>query len=73
MEMKQGQEQRRCVQAVILWCGCGLGREIKEEYMNSVVEVKRVSDKIVGSKLEIEGVVLNVVIGRPYICSMSVR
>lgn len=41
--------------------------------MNSVVEVKRVSDKIVGSKLEIEGVVLNVVIGRPYICSMSVR
>lgn len=71
--MKQGQEQRRCVQAVILWCGCGFGREIKEEYMNSVVEVKRVSDKIVGSKLEIEGVVLNVVIGRPYICSMSVR
>lgn len=71
--MKQGQEQQRCVQAFILWCGCGLGREIKEEYMNSVVEVKRVSDKIVGSKLEIEGMVLNVVIGRPYICSMSVR
>lgn len=73
MEMKQGQEQRRCLQAVIVWCGCGVGREIKEEYMNSVVEVKRVSDKIMSSKLEIERVVLNVVMGRPYICCMSVR
>lgn len=35
---------------------------LKDEYMSSVVEVKkRLSDRIMGLKLEIEGVMLNIV------------
>lgn len=39
----------------------GGGAILKEEYMNSIVEVNRVSDKIMSLKLEIEGIMLNVV------------
>lgn len=34
---------------------------MKQEYINSVVEVKRVPDRIMKLKLDVEGVMLNVV------------
>lgn len=39
----------------------GGGAILKEEYMNSIVEVNRVSDRIMSLKLGIEGIMLNVV------------
>ncbi|KAK3532782.1 hypothetical protein QTP86_028151 [Hemibagrus guttatus] len=39
----------------------GVGVVLKEEFLRNVVEVKRVSDRVMSLKLEIEGVVLNVV------------
>lgn len=40
----------------------GVGVMLKEEYMNSVAEEKKkVSDRIISLKLEIEGMMLNVV------------
>ena len=41
----------------------GVGVVLKEDYAKSVVEVKRVSDRVMSLKLEIEGVMVNVVSG----------
>ncbi|KAK3539601.1 hypothetical protein QTP70_010244 [Hemibagrus guttatus] len=41
----------------------GVGVVLKEEFMRNVLEVKRVSDRVMSLKLEIEGVMLNVVSG----------
>ncbi|KAK3538537.1 hypothetical protein QTP86_006701 [Hemibagrus guttatus] len=41
----------------------GKGVVLKEEFVRNVLEVKRVSDRVVSLKLEIEGVMLNVVSG----------
>ncbi|KAK3524437.1 hypothetical protein QTP70_028665, partial [Hemibagrus guttatus] len=41
----------------------GVGVILKEEFVRNVLEVKRVSDKVMSLKLEIEGVMLNVVSG----------
>ncbi|TRY92459.1 hypothetical protein DNTS_028165, partial [Danionella cerebrum] len=38
----------------------GVGVILKEEFVRNVLEVKRVSDRVISLKLEIEGVVLNV-------------
>ncbi|KAI5616363.1 hypothetical protein C0J50_24070 [Silurus asotus] len=37
----------------------GVGVMLKEEYSNSVVEVKRVSDRLMNVKLEVEGMMIN--------------
>ncbi|KAI5104291.1 hypothetical protein C0J45_5917 [Silurus meridionalis] len=39
----------------------GVGVILKEEYSKSVVEVKRVSDRVMHVKLEVEGVMINVI------------
>lgn len=39
----------------------GVGVILKEEYVNSVLEVKIVSDRMMNVKLEIEGVMINVI------------
>ncbi|KAK3522897.1 hypothetical protein QTP86_007333 [Hemibagrus guttatus] len=39
----------------------GVGVVLKEEFVRNVLEVKRVSDRVMSLKLEIEGVMLNVV------------
>lgn len=39
----------------------GIGVVLKEEYVKNVLEVKRVSDRVMSMKLEIEGTILNVV------------
>ncbi|KAK3510948.1 hypothetical protein QTP70_027815, partial [Hemibagrus guttatus] len=41
----------------------GVGVVLKEEFVRNVLEVKRVSDRMMSLKLEIEGVMLNVVSG----------
>ncbi|KAK3547450.1 hypothetical protein QTP86_021050, partial [Hemibagrus guttatus] len=41
----------------------GVGVVLKEEFVRKVLEVKRVSDRVMSLKLEIEGVMLNVVSG----------
>ncbi|KAK3551565.1 hypothetical protein QTP70_019805, partial [Hemibagrus guttatus] len=41
----------------------GVGVVLKEEFVKNVLEVKRVSDRVMSLKLEIEGVMLNVVSG----------
>ncbi|KAK3513651.1 hypothetical protein QTP70_028812 [Hemibagrus guttatus] len=41
----------------------GVGVILKEEFVRNVLEVKRVSDRVMSLKLEIEGVMLNVVSG----------
>ncbi|KAK3567404.1 hypothetical protein QTP86_019858 [Hemibagrus guttatus] len=41
----------------------GVGAVLKEEFVRNVLEVKRVSDRVMSLKLEIEGVILNVVSG----------
>ncbi|KAK3552447.1 hypothetical protein QTP86_011718 [Hemibagrus guttatus] len=41
----------------------GIGVVLKEEFVRNVLEVKRVSDRVMSLKLEIEGVMLNVVSG----------
>ncbi|TRY54612.1 hypothetical protein DNTS_001598, partial [Danionella cerebrum] len=41
----------------------GVGVILKEEFVRNVLEVKRVSDRVISLKLEIEGVMLNVVSG----------
>ncbi|MCJ8747893.1 hypothetical protein PDJAM_G00158690 [Pangasius djambal] len=41
----------------------GVGVVLKEEFVRNVLEVKRVSDRVMRLKLEIEGVMLNVVSG----------
>ncbi|MCJ8748701.1 hypothetical protein PDJAM_G00167790 [Pangasius djambal] len=41
----------------------GVGVVLKEEFGRNVLEVKRVSDRVMSLKLEIEGVMLNVVTG----------
>ncbi|KAK3553859.1 hypothetical protein QTP70_012695 [Hemibagrus guttatus] len=41
----------------------GVGVVLKEEFVKKVLEVKRVSDRVMSLKLEIEGVMLNVVSG----------
>ncbi|KAK3545979.1 hypothetical protein QTP70_018415, partial [Hemibagrus guttatus] len=41
----------------------GVGVVLKEEFLWNVLEVKRVSDRVMSLKLEIEGVMLNVVSG----------
>ncbi|KAK3530520.1 hypothetical protein QTP86_027885 [Hemibagrus guttatus] len=41
----------------------GVGVVLKEEFVRNVMEVKRVSDRVMSLKLEIEGVMLNVVSG----------
>ncbi|KAK3511562.1 hypothetical protein QTP70_010709 [Hemibagrus guttatus] len=41
----------------------GVGVVLKEEFVTNVLEVKRVSDRVMSLKLEIEGVMLNVVSG----------
>ncbi|KAK3571765.1 hypothetical protein QTP86_018713, partial [Hemibagrus guttatus] len=41
----------------------GVGVVLKEEFVRNVLEVKRVSDMVMSLKLEIEGVMLNVVSG----------
>ncbi|KAK3570815.1 hypothetical protein QTP86_027625, partial [Hemibagrus guttatus] len=41
----------------------GVGVVLKEEFVRNVLEVKRVSDRVMSLKLEIEGVVMNVVSG----------
>lgn len=41
----------------------GVGVVLKEEFVRNILEVKRVSDRIMSLKLEIEGVMLNVVSG----------
>ncbi|KAK3544160.1 hypothetical protein QTP86_003938 [Hemibagrus guttatus] len=41
----------------------GVGVVLKEEFVRHVLEVKRVSDRVMSLKLEIEGVMLNVVSG----------
>ncbi|KAF7705670.1 hypothetical protein HF521_020956, partial [Silurus meridionalis] len=39
----------------------GVGGILKEEYSKSVVEVKRVSDRVMNVKLEVEGMMINVI------------
>ncbi|KAI5099810.1 gastrula zinc finger protein XlCGF28.1-like [Silurus meridionalis] len=39
----------------------GVGVILKEDYSKSVVEVKRVSDKVMNLKLEVEGMMINVI------------
>ncbi|KAI5091945.1 hypothetical protein C0J45_19151 [Silurus meridionalis] len=39
----------------------GVGVILKEEYSKSVVEVKRVSDRVMNVKLEVEGAMINVI------------
>ncbi|KAI5625632.1 hypothetical protein C0J50_14846 [Silurus asotus] len=39
----------------------GVGVILKEEYSKSVVEVKRVSDRVMTVKLEVEGVMINII------------
>lgn len=39
----------------------GIGVILKEQYVNSVLEMKRVSDRMMIVKLEIEGVMVNVI------------
>ena len=39
----------------------GIGIVIKEKYINSVLEVKRVSDRILSLKMEIDGIQINVI------------
>ena len=39
----------------------GVGVILKEEYSKSVVEVKRVSDRVINVKLEVEGVMINII------------
>ncbi|KAK3515270.1 hypothetical protein QTP70_013450 [Hemibagrus guttatus] len=47
----------------------GVGVVLKEEFVRNVLEVKRVSDRLMSLKLEIEGVMLNVVSGyAPQVC-----
>ncbi|KAK3510979.1 hypothetical protein QTP70_027789 [Hemibagrus guttatus] len=41
----------------------GVGVVLKEEFVRNVLEVKRVSDRVMSLKLEIEGMMLNVVSG----------
>ncbi|KAK3551012.1 hypothetical protein QTP70_011434 [Hemibagrus guttatus] len=41
----------------------GVGVVVKEEFVRNVLEVKRVSDRVMSLKLEIEGVMINVVSG----------
>ncbi|KAK3537988.1 hypothetical protein QTP70_026507, partial [Hemibagrus guttatus] len=41
----------------------GVGVVLKEEFVRNVLEMKRVSDRVMSLKLEIEGVMLNVVSG----------
>ncbi|MCJ8733950.1 hypothetical protein PDJAM_G00229570 [Pangasius djambal] len=41
----------------------GVGVVLKEEFVKNVLEVKRVSDRVMSLKLEIEGMMLNVVSG----------
>ncbi|KAK3553266.1 hypothetical protein QTP86_032776 [Hemibagrus guttatus] len=41
----------------------GVGVVLKEDFVRNVLEVKRVSDRVMSLKLEIEGVMLNVVSG----------
>ena len=41
----------------------GVGMILKEEYAKNIVEVKRVSDGIMGVRLKIEGKFMNVVSG----------
>lgn len=41
----------------------GVGVVLKEEFVRNVLEVKRVSDRVMSMKLEIEGLMLNVVSG----------
>ncbi|KAK3523754.1 hypothetical protein QTP70_009236 [Hemibagrus guttatus] len=41
----------------------GVGVVLKEEFVRNVLEVKRVSDRVMNLKLEVEGVMLNVVSG----------
>ncbi|KAK3566535.1 hypothetical protein QTP86_034040, partial [Hemibagrus guttatus] len=41
----------------------GVGVVLKEEFVRNVLEVKRLSDRVMSLKLEIEGVMLNVVSG----------
>ncbi|KAK3574516.1 hypothetical protein QTP86_008561 [Hemibagrus guttatus] len=41
----------------------GVGVVLKEEFVRNVLEVKRVSDRVMSLKLEIEGVMLNVLSG----------
>ncbi|KAK3535778.1 hypothetical protein QTP70_021098, partial [Hemibagrus guttatus] len=41
----------------------GVGVVLKEEFVRNVLEVKRVSDRVMSLKLEIEGLILNVVSG----------
>ena len=41
----------------------GVGVILKEEFVRNVLEVKRVSDRVMSLKLEIEGVIFNVVSG----------
>ncbi|KAK3548910.1 hypothetical protein QTP70_021697 [Hemibagrus guttatus] len=41
----------------------GVGVVLKEEFVRNLLEVKRVSDRVMSLKLEIEGVMLNVVSG----------
>ncbi|KAK3526868.1 hypothetical protein QTP86_000728 [Hemibagrus guttatus] len=41
----------------------GVGVVLKEEFVRNVLEVKRVSDRVMGLKLEIEGMMLNFVSG----------
>ncbi|KAK3506363.1 hypothetical protein QTP70_000997 [Hemibagrus guttatus] len=41
----------------------GVGVVLKEEFVRNILEVKRVSDRVMSLKLEIEGVMLNVVSG----------
>ncbi|KAK3564490.1 hypothetical protein QTP86_022780 [Hemibagrus guttatus] len=41
----------------------GVGVVLKEEFVRNVLEVKRVSDRVMSLKLEIEGVMLNVISG----------
>ncbi|KAK3535463.1 hypothetical protein QTP70_016885, partial [Hemibagrus guttatus] len=41
----------------------GVGVVLKEEFVRNVLEVKRVSDRVMSLKLELEGVMLNVVSG----------
>ncbi|KAK3509784.1 hypothetical protein QTP70_010750 [Hemibagrus guttatus] len=41
----------------------GVGVVLKEEFVRNVLEVKRVSDRVMSLRLEIEGVMLNVVSG----------
>lgn len=43
------------------YCVGKVGVILKKEYVNSVLEVKRVWDGVVSMKLEIKGVMMNVV------------